>query len=178
MIQIKNDYLILELLDSGLYIPAPNGVIYTRVAKTGKIFVDRTRIREAGYVKQNRYIITYKRKDLSGPRIIYKHFIGDLDPELMVYHKDGNVLNNKPSNLALGTMKDVNSIIVQKPDYNPIRHYKITYEIAKAIREDHKCGHPYSSLMTKYGLAKTTIADIINNRTWKEWNHDKSRPLA
>lgn len=48
------------------------------------------------------------------------------------------------------------------------RHTKLSLEKANAIREDYKTGkYSYVILAKKYGCSKAAIADIINNRTWK-----------
>ena len=48
------------------------------------------------------------------------------------------------------------------------RHTKLTAEIVKKIREDKiKNNLSYSKLAEKYNISKSTIADIITKRTWK-----------
>lgn len=49
------------------------------------------------------------------------------------------------------------------------RHTKLTAEIVKKIREDKiKNNLSYSKLAEKYNISKSTIADIITKRTWKD----------
>lgn len=48
------------------------------------------------------------------------------------------------------------------------RHTKLTADIAKKIRKDKETLNlSYQKLADKYGISKSTIADIINYRTWK-----------
>lgn len=48
------------------------------------------------------------------------------------------------------------------------RHTKLTAEIVKKIREDReKYNLSYAKLSEKYNISKSTIADVITNRTWK-----------
>ena len=48
------------------------------------------------------------------------------------------------------------------------RHQKLNQQIADKIRDEYKEKHlSYSKLAEIYGCSKATIADIINNRTWK-----------
>lgn len=48
------------------------------------------------------------------------------------------------------------------------RHTKLTAEIVKKIREDKENNKlSYTKLAEKYHISKSTIADIINKRTWK-----------
>lgn len=49
------------------------------------------------------------------------------------------------------------------------RHTKLTAEIVKKIREDkEKNKLSYTKLAEKYHISKSTVADIINKRTWKD----------
>lgn len=48
------------------------------------------------------------------------------------------------------------------------RHTKLNKEIVKQIREDRDKNHlSYQQLANKYNISKSTIADIITFRTWK-----------
>ncbi len=48
---------------------------------------------------------------------------------------------------------------------------KLTFEIVKTIREEYKEGKKsYKDLAIQYKVDKTTIADIVKNRTWKLQN--------
>lgn len=48
------------------------------------------------------------------------------------------------------------------------RHTKMTLELANKIREIYKNEKTsYQKLANKFGVSKSTIADIISNRTWK-----------
>lgn len=49
------------------------------------------------------------------------------------------------------------------------RHTKLTADIVKKIRKDKETLNlSYQKLADKYGISKSTIADIINYRTWKD----------
>lgn len=48
------------------------------------------------------------------------------------------------------------------------RHTKLNAELVKTIRQDRKDNNlSYQKLADKYGISKSTIADIISMRTWK-----------
>ena len=48
------------------------------------------------------------------------------------------------------------------------RHTKLNAEIVKKIREDREKNKlSYTKLAEKYHISKSTIADIITKRTWK-----------
>ena len=49
------------------------------------------------------------------------------------------------------------------------RHTKLTVDMVKKIRKDKETLNlSYQKLADKYGISKSTIADIINYRTWKD----------
>lgn len=49
------------------------------------------------------------------------------------------------------------------------RHTKLTADIVKKIRKDKEILNlSYQKLADKYGISKSTVADIINYRTWKD----------
>ena len=49
------------------------------------------------------------------------------------------------------------------------RHTKLTADMVKKIRKDKETLNlSYQKLADKYGISKSTIADIINYRTWKD----------
>lgn len=48
------------------------------------------------------------------------------------------------------------------------RHTKLNWDIVNSIREDReKEKMSYNELAEKYNISKSTIADIIKQRTWK-----------
>lgn len=60
------------------------------------------------------------------------------------------------------------SLIMPEVFNDKNRHTKLTEEIVKAIREDReKDNLSFEKLSKKYNISKSTIADVINKRTWK-----------
>lgn len=48
------------------------------------------------------------------------------------------------------------------------KHTKLTYELAQQIREEYKNSKiSYEKLAKKYSVSKSTVSDIIKERTWK-----------
>ena len=47
------------------------------------------------------------------------------------------------------------------------RHTKLNEEIVRSIKVDRKANFTYQQLVDKYGICKSTIADICKERTWK-----------
>ena len=48
------------------------------------------------------------------------------------------------------------------------KHTKLNTDLVKQIREDReKNNTSYDNLAKKYGISKSTVADIIKKRTWK-----------
>src|ERR1700684_2067602 len=89
-VKAKNDVYIEELTRDPLYKISCNGEILTRVAPSGKIYVDENvwrplslHIDRGGYRR-----IKYHYKKLQVHRIVYRQFVGPLDATLEVNHKD------------------------------------------------------------------------------------------
>jgi hypothetical protein len=106
--------------------------------------------------------------------VAYQKF-GDqiFDPGLVVRHLDGNQRNNCPSNLEMGTMSQN---MLDRPAEVRLAHAKKAARARRSLsdaqvaqlRADHAAGIPYSRLMKKYGLAKSTVSYIINRITYPD----------
>lgn len=89
-----------------------------------------------------------------------------------VRHLDGDSLNNSHGNLRLGTGRDNFFDIPQDARHLWQRRggtvqRRLTDEAVAAMREDRSHGAPYTDLVKKYGVAKSTVSDIIRWRTYK-----------
>lgn len=86
-------------------------------------------------------------------------------------HLDGNKLNNHPDNIAIGTAFDNSQ---DKPPELRRRvakiaasyQRKLTEEQVEQLRQDRQQGATYSQLMKTYGIAKSTVSYIVNNKTY------------
>ena len=55
------------------------------------------------------------------------------------------------------------------------KHIKLNYELAQAIREEYKNSKTsYDKIAKKYNISKSTVSDIIKERTWKSKNEPVS----
>lgn len=55
------------------------------------------------------------------------------------------------------------------------KHIKLNYELAQAIREEYKNSKTsYDKIAKKYNISKSTVSDIIKERTWKPKNEPVS----
>ena len=93
-----NDYLIYELLQNPNYEVRADGPVWTRITKTGKLSVDNT-WRQAGSARRGYWTLKYKGYMLQIHRIIYAKFLGQLEQDLVINHKDDCGYNNNPENL-------------------------------------------------------------------------------
>lgn len=168
----KNDKLILELINSPLYDVRSNGIIYTRISKTGKVFVDPTKWREAGSTKKEGYReIGYNNAKLAIHRIIFAKFGNiKLKKELVINHKDGNTCNNDISNLELVSTKEniIHSYrVLKRPPV--IGNAVLNWELVRKIRKEYETlKTPYRLMAKKYNISKGHISEIINNNIWIE----------
>ena len=173
-----NDCFIEELIKDPNYDVRTDGTIWTRVARTGKVFKDESKWRELFKItKSNGYCeIRYKYKCLRRCRIVYAAHVGKLEQDLVINHKDGSKLNDSPENLELITQSENNKHRFRDLGFKPvIGNSKITYEIAQAIREDKKTGMTHKALMAKYNLSsKGTISAIVNMKIWKSESNENN----
>jgi hypothetical protein len=88
-----------------------------------------------------------------------------------IRHLDGNRENNALANLALGSHSD-NTFDRSKEDRiisainGAEKVRKLTREQWLLFCEDRRNGFTYKQLMAKYGLAKSTVSYIVNNKTY------------
>lgn len=174
-LKASNDLLIYVLLQDSRYKIEKNGDIWTTVQRTGKNSVNNTWRLLSHYCKNSKRggkpyrIIRYNSKHLLVHRIIYAKFIGELIDDLVINHKDGNTLNNSVDNLELVTQSQN-----VKHSYTDLKRVvntgarKIEIDTVKQIRKDHKEGLGYGKLAKKYNIAKSTIAYIVQRKTYAD----------
>src|ERR1035437_1029186 len=86
-----NDPFIYDFLLDPNYIVHRDGKIFTRVAETGKVFVDPNQWREinTSVTDEEGYVnLRYRNKNLRRCRIMYANFVGALSQDLIVNHKN------------------------------------------------------------------------------------------
>lgn len=172
----KNDVYIDLLLEDPLYDIREDGTIWSRRTLQGHVGNDW---RPVGRAKPRgvtgkpyvsfRYQVGGISKWLSGHRIVYRKFNGPLAEDLVINHIDGNTLNNVPSNLELETQSKNNEHrfrVLKNPAV--LGNRKMTNEQILEIRELQKAGWTNRQLREKFGLSKSTISYIVNNRTFKD----------
>lgn len=178
-----NDSLIADFLSSDDYDVRSDGTIWTRITKTGKVSVSNV-WREAGFPKSEEtpyWYVSKDRKHLKRARIVNQKFLAgkdgnpELAQDLVINHKDGNSLNDHPSNLELVPQGRNNEHRFRELNRPPVIGNKtISYEIAEQIRADKRAGFTHRQLMNKYSIkSKGWISQIVNNKIWTKEIHSK-----
>jgi hypothetical protein len=102
LFRASNDYLIEDLLKDDRYTVRSDGTVWFRAGN---------QYRQTGKAKtfkngKQYHHLKFKGANLLVHRIVYRKFLGRLATDLVVNHKDGNGLNNRPTNLELVTQSD------------------------------------------------------------------------
>lgn len=102
---------------------------------------------------------------------------GPIPAGMQVLHRCDNPPCVRPDHLWLGTPLDNMRDKIAKgrgramPSYvRGERHgmAKLTAEQVAALRAERAAGAPYSVLMARYGVSKTTVGKIANRKSWRE----------
>jgi len=126
-----------------------------------------------GYFRTSLVCDDGKKRTMLIHRLVAMTFIPEVDDKPYINHKDGNKTNNKIDNLEWCTVKE-NNIHAYKNGL--ARHFvgedhgnsKLNNKTVLSIRSTYKKGKiSYQSLAEKYGVGKSMIGYIIQNKNWK-----------
>jgi hypothetical protein len=103
-------------------------------------------------------------------RLVGLAFLGPLPAGLETRHLDGNHLNNHVSNLAYGTTGE-NHLDAVRHGTAPmgVNHHRarLTEDQVRDIRARHAAGVAQVVLIAEYGLAQSTVNNIVLRKSWK-----------
>jgi hypothetical protein len=100
----------------------------------------------------------------------YYHGFDSLSKKLTINHIDGNRLNNSKENLEqipmLSNLKHAhqNRLIDNRGERSP--NSKLNEESVKEIISLYDQGETQRGLAKKFGVCKTTIANVVNKKSW------------
>ena len=100
----------------------------------------------------------------------YKQFGNKIyEDDIVVRHLDGNSLNNRKDNIAIGTQRDniydMTSEARRAKSMNGAKGAtKYSQSFVEKIRQEYASGKKYKQISEEYGLAKSTISFIINHK--------------
>ncbi len=149
------------------YRVLPNGDVIGLRGRVLKGWIDKY-----GY----RYFrVGKKTGDVAVHRLIaYQKFGSKLyEPGLQVRHLNNDQLCNTPENIDIGTATQNAYDKTPETRLRAARtaakvQRKITSEEAEEIRRLHNSGVSYRQLTERFGIAKSTVSYIVNNKTYKE----------
>jgi HNH endonuclease len=165
----KNDSYIDRLVLDTNYDIMSNGTMRTLITQSGKLSVTNTwrniliHKNNSGY-----FYVNYDYKKLALHRIMYRKFIGELNPSLVINHKDGNPSNNLVENLELITQAQNNEHRYKVLGHKAVKGNKtIDFRIASAIRILHKKhGLSGNELSKIFGMSKSWISQVLTDKIW------------
>ena len=150
------------------------------ISDEGKVYSDKynerkelsPRMTSNGYLYVN-LCKNGKYKSVRIHRLVAKYFLKDYSDELQVNHKDGNKLNNNVSNLEMvdrsGNMRHAieHELLIPKKHE---KHWcsKLTETDVAEIRKKYIPNvYTQEMLAKEYGVSRSNIKLIVNNKTWK-----------
>lgn len=162
MIKAVKDYPDYKVTDDGQVI-----------GKRGKVMIGH--VDKCGYLE---VLFSYYPKSfqMRVHRLVAEAFISNPNNLPCVNHKDGNKLNNCVSNLEWCTHSE-NTIHayetgLEKKVLGENHHaHKLTNDAVKYIKSVYIKRHSEfgaTALAKKFKVDRTTISDVIRNKTWKE----------
>ena len=117
-------------------------------------------------------LISYKGKNMTPPRLLYQLTYGELDKYDVVVHKCGNPMCCEINHLFVGSSEDAACINLLSTDN---AHRVLTLRDIDDIRaSDEK----HREIAKKYGVTKSTITHIKNDKHWKESNINNALRLT
>jgi len=104
--------------------------------------------------------------------LVLEAFVGPRPFHMEACHGDGSKDNNRLSNLRWATAKenqaDREAHGTGRIGKGSLIRSRINPELAKQMREHHiAAGLSITELAKRFQLPRTTVADVINGRTWK-----------
>lgn len=163
--QDDNPDEVVESAEEG-YFASPRGNVYNRHGEIMVGVVDRCGYRHISINKKNRNV----------HRIIAETFIPNPSNLPCVNHKDGNKLNNSVDNLEWCTHSEntthaYSAGLEQRACGERHHAHKLSNEDVKYIRRvyikrDKQFGA--TALSKRFAVDRTTIHDIVNEKTWRE----------
>ncbi|MDE4297171.1 HNH endonuclease [Phaeobacter gallaeciensis] len=175
MSRFPKDNWIKDALAKGYIIARENGDIYRAKRATKDGVVDRS----AGYAKvavqvhkktgRVYFNMTWRnfKKSVLVNRIVAWRFHPNPDNLPQVNHKDGNKENNAKDNLEWATgsenEKHAHRTGLKSGRGSANSNAKLTVADVHAIRAS---DNPVPALCDRYGVSRSTITNIRNNKTW------------
>lgn len=168
----SNDPFVVQLLANPNYDVRTDGSVWTRLDVNGKVSSKPDFWRRCDQSKKTDHKFVSYTSDgrhikLLAHRIIYAKFNGSLETDLMVYHHDGNKLNNEPSNLKLGPQKENNLHNFRVLKRLPVMgNKKLDEKEIAAIRMLWGMHYSLRRIGAQFGISKGHVSMIVNNKIW------------
>lgn len=177
----KKEMLRNELIQKDLVIKQMLKDPKVRVDREGKVWILRNKrpssrgaeIDSEGLrnciitTREKRQLVYYLGYMLSVPRIVYAAFVGELDPDLEVVHKDKDFTNNHPENLYVSGESGGAGMALRK--FSP--------EQIVLIRERRSEGESLSRIAKDHETSSVVISKIVRGDTYKEIGGPRSESI-
>ena len=164
MVYAVNDVFIEELINDPYYRVYKNGSVWSCRPTSGPIGKIKHPWRRIDKLTDQGYkTAKYRGKELRVHRIVYRKYVGNLNPELEINHIDFNRVNNTVKNLELVTNKDnVQHTITARRNPSGEKNGKCKYsnEFVTLVRKDLDEGLGVRAIGRKYNIRHHWVSNI------------------
>jgi hypothetical protein len=134
-------------------------VFSTKWSKKRKLKPQKASQSKTGYVQVRLFNKEYPNGKLHYiHRLVYTHFISDIEPRLQIDHIDGDTLNNNVSNLQMMSGRE------NKQKYHRETQDVLLRDKRDKLIQDYQTLGTFKKVAEKWGVSLTAVNRVIRNR--------------
>lgn len=111
-------------------------------------------------------------------RLAWELAFGPVPDGMKVLHRCDNSRCANPSHLFLGSQADNVNDCVRKGRRNAFGRQKLQLAQVREIRMLAETGLRFGAIALRYGVARRTVRDIVNLKTWIEQEQETAQPIG
>lgn len=124
---------------------------------------------------QTRWAVDGIRYQPMSHRVVFRKFIGCIPADLTINHRNGNKLDNRPSNLELATSKEQSIHAITVLGHIPFggpqhgannKNASLTNSDVHEIKTRKECGERVSMIARRFSISESHCYKIIKGKRW------------